>query len=184
MKIYTLKVALRGVSPMIWRRIKVPGSISLAELHHVIQTIYDWDDENLHQFHIYGKDYGINYYGGIGYADNAHEVYLDDFTFDAGDKFSYEYNFFEHLMLDIRVEHIEESAQLIDTTQCIKGSGMPGIDKSDEMELIVKLLEMITNKKSSATRSDMIRLIEKIDSIKFNRDVINKKLNGLKSEHL
>ena len=83
MKIYTLKIVLRGISPMIWRRIRVPGATSLADLHYVIQTIYGWDDEHLHQFHIYGKDYGINYDGGLGYSDNAHKVYLDDFAFDA-----------------------------------------------------------------------------------------------------
>lgn len=96
MKIYTLKIVLRGISPLVWRRLKVPRRTSLAQLHYVIQTIYGWDDENLHQFHIYGKDYGINYDGGLGYSDNAHKVYLDDFAFDEGDKFSYEYNFFEH----------------------------------------------------------------------------------------
>ncbi|STX33473.1 Plasmid pRiA4b ORF-3-like protein [Legionella cincinnatiensis] len=32
---------------------RVPGS--LADLHYVIQTIYEWDNEQLHQFHIYGR---------------------------------------------------------------------------------------------------------------------------------
>jgi hypothetical protein len=126
MMIYTLKIVLRGISPMIWRRLRVPGSTSLAQLHYVIQTIYGWDDDNLHQFHIYGKDYGINYDGGLGYSDNAHKVYLDDFAFDAGDKFSYEYNFFEHWMHDIRVEKIEKSIEHIEFVYCTKGSGMPG----------------------------------------------------------
>ena len=143
MKVYTLRIVLRGISPMIWRRVKIPGSTSLADLHYVIQTIYGWDDENLHQFHIYGKDYGINYDGGLGYSDNAHKVYLDDFAFDAGDKFSYEYNFFEHWMHDIRVEKIEESVENGGLVYCTKGSGMFGANKSDEIKLMAKLLNLL-----------------------------------------
>ncbi|MDP1975367.1 MAG: plasmid pRiA4b ORF-3 family protein [Alphaproteobacteria bacterium] len=183
MKIYTLRIVLRGVSPMIWRRLKVPGHTSLADLHYIIQAIYGWDDENLHQFHIYGKDYGINYVGSIGYSDNVHEVYLDDFVFDAGDKFSYEYNFFDHLMHDIRVERIEESTQIIQEVSCTKGSGMLGADKHEEIRLITKLLKIILDK-TAGTRNDMIRLIDKLEAIRFNKKLINKKLNEIKSEHL
>lgn len=132
MKIYTLKIVLCGISPMIWRRLKFPGTISLAQLHYVIQNIYGWDGENLHQFHIYGMGYGINYDGGLGYSDNAHKVWLDEFGFDVGDRFSYEYNFFEHWLHDIRVETIEESIETIACTYCTKGNGMPGLSISIE----------------------------------------------------
>lgn len=184
MKIYTLRVVLRGISPLIWRQLKVPGSTSLADLHYIIQTIYRWDDGNLHQFHIYGKDYGINYIGSIGYADDADKVYIDDFAFDEGDKFSYEYNFFDHLMHDIRIESIEESSQIIESASCTKGSGMPGADKFDELNIMTKLVKLILDKQTSSTRNDMIHLIDKLDAIRFNRKLINKQLNELKSEHL
>jgi hypothetical protein len=91
MKTYFIKIALRGVSPLVWCRLKIPGNTSLAQLHHIIQIAYGWDDEHLHQFHIYGKDYGISYAGGIGFSDDAHKVLLDHFKFDVGDKFTYEY---------------------------------------------------------------------------------------------
>ncbi|MCW8400477.1 plasmid pRiA4b ORF-3 family protein [Legionella sp. PATHC038] len=146
MKIYTLRIVLRGISPLVWRRIKVPGSTSLAQLHYVIQTIYGWDDENLHQFHIYGKDYGINYEGGLGYSDNAYRVYLDDFAFDSGDKFNYEYNFFEHWIHDIRIEKVAESTDNVELIYCTKGSGMPGADKSDEMKILAKVLKLLVGR--------------------------------------
>jgi len=63
MKAYIIKIALRGVSPMVWRRLQMSGNISLAGLHHIIQIANGWEDEYLHQFHIYGKDYGISYEG-------------------------------------------------------------------------------------------------------------------------
>ena len=41
MKFYSIKIALHGVSPMIWRRLSLPGKTSLAQLHHIIQITYD-----------------------------------------------------------------------------------------------------------------------------------------------
>lgn len=51
MKMYFVKIALRGVSPMVWRRLRIPENTSLAQLHNIIQIAYNWDDEYLHQFH-------------------------------------------------------------------------------------------------------------------------------------
>ena len=164
--------------------LECPGTTSLADLHYVIQTIYGWDDEHLHQFHIYGKDYGIHYDGGLGYSDNAHKVYLNDFAFDSGDKFSYEYNFFEHWMHDIRVEQIEESVENIEFVYCTKGSGMVGANKSDEIKLIAKLFQLIIDNKKSTTRQELSDLIEQLNAIRFNRKLINKQLNELKADHL
>ncbi|WP_176488501.1 plasmid pRiA4b ORF-3 family protein [Candidatus Regiella insecticola] len=77
MKTFTIKVAIRGVSPMVWRRFRVAAHTSLAALHYIIQIAQGWDDEHLHQFHIYGKDYGIAYEGGIGFSDDPYLVTLD-----------------------------------------------------------------------------------------------------------
>lgn len=79
MKMYVIKIAFRGVSPMIWRRLRIPGHTSLADFHHLIQIIFNWDNEHLHRFHIYGKDYGVAYVGGLSFSDDAHVVFIDDF---------------------------------------------------------------------------------------------------------
>ncbi len=81
---------------MVWRRLRIAADTSLAALHFIFQIVQGWGDDHLHQFHIYGKDYGISYEGGIGFVDNPFRVVIDDFAFDAGDRFTYEYNFFEH----------------------------------------------------------------------------------------
>ena len=111
-------------------------------------------------------------------------MYLDDFTFDAGDKFTYEYNFFEHLMHDIRVENVKELIERVDTVSCIKGSGMPGVDKQDEIKLMTQLLRLILNKKKSFVRAELVDLIDQLNAIKFNRKRINQQLNDLKEDYL
>jgi hypothetical protein len=37
-KVYQLKVSLHGISPMIWRRLLVPTTTTIAHLHGAIQT--------------------------------------------------------------------------------------------------------------------------------------------------
>ena len=103
---YQLKIVLRGVSPMIWRRVLVRSDTTIAELHHIIQTVMGWDDWHLHRFHIHGKDYGIAYIGGISFADDPHEVRLERFRLRPGERFLYEYNFFDFWEFDLRLEQI------------------------------------------------------------------------------
>mgnify|MGYP001551543471 CR=1 FL=1 len=38
-----VKVWLVGISPMVWRRVLVPASFTLRELHGVIQVAMGWD---------------------------------------------------------------------------------------------------------------------------------------------
>ncbi|MED8094750.1 IS1096 element passenger TnpR family protein [Escherichia coli] len=65
MKVYVIKIAVRSVSPVVWRRLRIAADTSLAALHFIIQIIQGWGDDYLHQFHIYGKDYGITYEGAL-----------------------------------------------------------------------------------------------------------------------
>ena len=57
--IHQLRVLLKGISPLIWQRLLVPGDYSIADLHFILQLAFDWDDWNLHCFFIHGKDYCI-----------------------------------------------------------------------------------------------------------------------------
>lgn len=36
MKIYVIKVAVRGVSSVVWRRLRITADTSLAALHYII----------------------------------------------------------------------------------------------------------------------------------------------------
>ena len=91
--IYQLKIVLVGISPMIWRRIKVSSDITIADLHYIIQIVMGWKEEHLHKFLIHGVHYGISYPGTGGLMGNAHEIKLSKFGFREREKFSYEYNF-------------------------------------------------------------------------------------------
>ena len=48
--LYQLKIALAFSDPLIWRRIQVPGGITLARLHDIIQLCMGWKDFHAHRF--------------------------------------------------------------------------------------------------------------------------------------
>ncbi|MBC0060018.1 hypothetical protein FSJ07_022890 [Escherichia coli] len=75
---------------------------------------------------------------------------IDDFEFDVGDRFTYEYNFFEHWIHDIRVEAIYENTEL-KTPFCISGHGMPGATVADEFDKTLAFLDAIVNADDETT---------------------------------
>lgn len=57
---HVLKIMLEDTHPPVWRRIIVPERITFEELHEMIQIIFDWDDDHLHDFHIPSKNLCID----------------------------------------------------------------------------------------------------------------------------
>lgn len=58
-EVVNLKVSLKGTKPPVWRRLEVPASLHLGQLHAVINVAMGWLDYHLHEFEIDGALYGI-----------------------------------------------------------------------------------------------------------------------------
>ncbi len=50
--LYQLHVSLAFSDPIIWRRILVPGGVTLEQLHRVLQICMGWSGQCNHQFYI------------------------------------------------------------------------------------------------------------------------------------
>ena len=68
--VYQLRIYLRQISPMIWRRLLVRNDSTIADLHYTLQIAMGWEDYHLHQFIIRGKLYGESRIGGTVLSDN------------------------------------------------------------------------------------------------------------------
>ena len=44
---YDLRISIQDTEPEIWRRLLVPGTITIPELHRVLQTAFGWEDRHL-----------------------------------------------------------------------------------------------------------------------------------------
>jgi len=99
--VYQFKFFVRGISPMIWRRVLVRSDSSLADLHDVIQLSMGWEGEHLYAFRLHGKSYGT--VDGVGKKDEP----LSTLRLRTNERFLYEYNFlsrFEQWKIEIRFE--------------------------------------------------------------------------------
>lgn len=101
-----LRVVLAGISPMVWRRLLVPAETSVAGLHGILRAAFGWSDEHLHRFTIHAVEYGLWRPGSAGFSRDARKVPLCEFGLRAGERFTYEYNFFAGWRHDIRVEEL------------------------------------------------------------------------------
>ena len=55
-----LKIVIEDTHPPVWRRIIIPEKITFADLHEMIQIVFGWEDEHLHEFRIPSKSICID----------------------------------------------------------------------------------------------------------------------------
>ena len=174
MRNYTLKIARRGVSPMVWRRFVVPGALSLAELHDVIQLSFGWDDDHLHLFHVHGKDFGIYHDGGMSFDDDARSVRINDFGFEPRDKFYYTYNFHEDIIHDIRVDAVDVG--FVPRPRCTGGRGLAVTPEHDEYDLLTWWVENAP-KIDTVTVGEIRWFVQARLALRFRRRSLNQALS-------
>ena len=104
-QIYQFRVFVRGISPVIWRRVLLYETHTLADLHHTLQIVMNWSDDFMHQFLIRGQSYSI-WRLGMDTNHHAAEVSLVSLRLHERERFLYEYNYFVWWQVEVRLEKI------------------------------------------------------------------------------
>ncbi|MEO5760392.1 MAG: plasmid pRiA4b ORF-3 family protein [Mesorhizobium sp.] len=121
-EVYQLKVSLRGISPMIWRRLLVPEDMKLHALHRTIQIAFGWEDYHLHAFKLHGRLYGTTRTGERHRDATGKEITLTELQLRVRQRIRYEYDFGDLWEHEIRVEakHEREGGKIYPV--CIAGA--------------------------------------------------------------
>jgi hypothetical protein len=98
--VYQLRVVLRGISPLIWRRLIIRSDSTIADLHRTLQVAFGWSDEHLHRFVVHGHEHGPES------LVDPRRVRLADLGLRLHERFWYEYDFKDAWQHDVRVEQI------------------------------------------------------------------------------
>lgn len=99
---YICKIVIENTHPPVWRRVIVPERITFKELHEIIQILFSWGDEHLHEFEVPGDRIYISDREDT-WADNYNEseTLIDSFfknykwlryTYDFGDNWRHRIN--------------------------------------------------------------------------------------------
>lgn len=97
--ILQLKVRLMDVSPMVWRRLLVPATATLQELHGILQVAMGWEGTHLYSFEFRGRRYGSPELC-TGNADTS----LAELRLRVGSKLRYTYDMGDFWRHEVRVE--------------------------------------------------------------------------------
>ncbi len=119
--VYTLRLELLEIEPPIWRRIQVPGSFTLAELHKVIQQVMGWEDRHMHLFEIGSARYGFGDNEFDEDEQDESEVLLGELGLLKGDRFHYLYDFGDDWRHRVTVEAVGRDIPPADVPRLLGG---------------------------------------------------------------
>jgi hypothetical protein len=81
------KVWLQEISPMVWRRLLVPGTCTLRELHGILQVAMGWEGIHLYQFCLRARRLG-----SWELSASSPDVTLATLQLRRGARLTYEYD--------------------------------------------------------------------------------------------
>lgn len=121
---FRVRLDLHGVKPPVWRRLDLPGELTLPRVHDVIQAAMGWTNSHLHRFRT-GRDHRSPYFVTAFDLDEGEEgvleddVRLDQLVSVEGDAILYEYDFGDGWDHVLRVEAVLDEPPA--TVRCLDG---------------------------------------------------------------
>ncbi len=121
-RIFRIKIVLADVAPLVRRVVEVPGEVSLAVLHEVVQEAMGWEQAHLHEFGTGGVRYGMP--DPDWDTEVADESRTKLFRLAAaGDRMDYVYDFGDGWEHDLLVEDVVDAEPGVRYPRCVDGQG-------------------------------------------------------------
>jgi hypothetical protein len=127
---FQLKISLRHITPLIWRRLVVADNCPLGDLHFILQTVLGWSNCHMHAFRFGGGFRQTEYVTADTLADDPgpatlafdeDSVTLADVIRRKGQVFSYEYDFGDSWQHQIKVEKVLPFDRAMQLPVCLAG---------------------------------------------------------------
>ena len=115
----SLKVTLRGTKPPIWRRLLMPDTMTLADLHQAIQAAMGWEDSHLHAFDIAGRQYGDRQ--TVDDVADEHRLTLKGLLKSGVTRFAYTYDFGDNWEHTVAIEKTQPAIDGLAYPLCVAG---------------------------------------------------------------
>jgi len=121
---YQLRISLRYLKPEIWRRLLVPDTATLAQLHRLVQITMGWSNSHMHEFRIGKTGYGMPNpdWPDMNPTLNEKRYTLGAALGDALKKFEYLYDFGDGWEHEVRIEKRLTGSDIPLHPQCTAGA--------------------------------------------------------------
>lgn len=187
-----LKISLKGIKPLIWRRFIVSDDISFHELHNIIQIIMGWQNYHVYNFMI--NDTCIEGEGDSGFCVDSmwkgfhskektlfsKDTIFKDFLTDEKQEFEYIYDLGDNWVHKLVVEKIKDesdnAAVVLDGEHCCPPEDSGGVHGYLEM------LEIKKDPSHELYQEYIVNWLgEDFDPELFDKQKINSELNDVKN---
>jgi hypothetical protein len=179
-EILQIKISLMHAKPAIWRRIQVPGRLTLKKLHEVIQVVMGWQNSHLHQFTVGDTRYSDPNFEMDEYAEEGDELVRDTSKIKISeiakisDSFIYEYDFGDGWHHQIEIEKAFAEDQRTNYPICIGGESACPPEDCGGMGGYANLLEQLKNPRDPDHDSVLTWLGGFFDPKSFDPNHINR----------
>jgi hypothetical protein len=131
--VYEVKVSLSRWRPAVWRRAQVPADGTLADLHHVVQALMNWDGDHLHAFTV-GRTMYADYFHRLEGSHDEHRLRIDAaFDVAPGKKIDYIYDLGSEWRHDIKLERVIDQPEFgVHYPRCTGGAGEAPVEDWNE----------------------------------------------------
>lgn len=170
MEIYQLKITLLGIRPPIWRRILVPSSVTMSQLHIIIQESMGWENYHLFSFEYYGEQYD-DQAGGLSKK-------LGSIGLEIKSEFKYVYDFGDNWEHGIVLEKVLSKDKTMHYPVCTAGKRACPPEDSGSVWGYQSMLAVLSNKHDPEYEEMVEWVGEDFDSESFSIAEVNARLGN------
>ena len=181
MEILQLKITLLGIDPKIYRIIQVPVTITLRNLHKVLQRVLEWQNYHLYQFGKAGQSFGPKSRDfDMPEVQNDKSVPLAALLPKPRHKLYYEYDFGDGWLHEILLQKILAAAEGVRYPVCIQGKHAGPPEDSGGPPGYCNLLEALDDPAHEGHEEAKDWLGEDYDAYAFDLEGVNRRLRRIK----
>jgi hypothetical protein len=180
--IYQLRVSLRYIKPPIWRRVLVPDDWLLGELHPVLVAVMGWYGYHMHAFRFGGGFKPIEYTTHQIVMESGPRVLDEDTVLlrhlirRKGQTFTYEYDFGDGWLHEVKVEKLLPYDPSVALPVCLAGERACPPEDCGSFAGYANLLRALAK---PATKEDrqLLECTGNYDPEKFDLEAVNRRLH-------
>jgi hypothetical protein len=175
-------ISIEDSKPVIWRKLRVPGSFTLGDLHEAVQIAFGWTDSHLHSFTVNSVEYMKELEPGMEIYHEEDVLREDDYRLDGlglreKQNFSYLYDFgdsWEHRITVSKITPLREGDEP-EPPLCLDGKYACPLEDSGGVWGYAGILDAMKDP-GNAENEDILEWAGDFDPLEFDLDSVNRVL--------